>query len=79
MELEASLGLDYSWNYHRNSSSSCKFFSLGESFNVYFEDEINSQGSNFIIIYSKEPNLFYANELQIVDKTPGIAGVSPIK
>jgi putative ABC transport system permease protein len=54
-------------------------FSLGESFNVYFEDEINSQGSNFIIVYSKEPNLFYTNELQIVDKTPGVAGVSPIK
>jgi putative ABC transport system permease protein len=54
-------------------------FSLGESFNTYFQDEINAQGSNFIIVYSKEPNLFYTNELQIVDKTPGVAGVSPIK
>lgn len=53
--------------------------SLGESFNVYFEDEINAQGSNFIIIYSQEPNLFYGNELQIIDKTPGVAAVSPIK
>ena len=53
--------------------------SLGESFNVYFANEINSQGSNFIIIYSQEPNLFYNNELQLIDKTPGIAGVSPIK
>ncbi len=53
--------------------------SLGESFNVYFEDEINAQGSNFIIIYSQEPNIFYTNELQIIDKTPGIAAVSPVK
>ncbi|AKB19139.1 MULTISPECIES: ABC transporter permease [unclassified Methanosarcina] len=53
--------------------------SLGESFNVFFEEEINAQGSNFIIIYSKEPNLFYNNELQIIKKTPGISGVSPIK
>ncbi len=53
--------------------------SLGESFSVFFEEEINSQGSNFIIIYSQEPNLFYNNELQIIKKTPGISGVSPIK
>ncbi|MDQ1275219.1 MAG: putative transport system permease protein [Euryarchaeota archaeon] len=53
--------------------------SLGESFSVFFEDEINSQGSNFIIVYSQEPNLFYNNELQIIEKTPGISGVSPIK
>jgi putative ABC transport system permease protein len=53
--------------------------SLGESFNVFFENEINSQGSNFIIIYSQEPNLFYNNELQLIKKTPGISGVSPIK
>lgn len=53
--------------------------SLGESFSVFFENEINSQGSNFIIVYSQEPNLFYNNELQIIKKTPGISGVSPIK
>ncbi|MGB9930051.1 MAG: ABC transporter permease, partial [Methanosarcina sp.] len=47
--------------------------------NVYFTDEINAQGSNFIIIFSQEPNLFYSNELQIIEKTPGISGVSPIK
>lgn len=53
--------------------------SLGESFNVYFADQINSQGSNFIIVYSQEPNIFYNNELQIIDKTPGVAAVSPIQ
>lgn len=53
--------------------------SLGESFNVFFEEEISAQGSNFIIIYSQEPNLFYSNELQLIEKTSGISGVSPIK
>lgn len=53
--------------------------SLGESFNVFFEEEISAQGSNFIIIYSQEPNLFYTNELQLIEKTSGISGVSPIK
>lgn len=53
--------------------------SLGESFNVFFENEVNAQGSNFIIIYSQEPNLFYANELEIIEQTPGISGVSPVK
>jgi putative ABC transport system permease protein len=53
--------------------------SLGESFNVYFAQQINAQGSNFIVIYSQEPNIFYNNELQIIDKTPGVAAVSPIK
>lgn len=53
--------------------------SLGESFNVYFAEEINAQGSNFIIIYSQEPNLFYTDELELIDKTPGVSGVSPIK
>lgn len=42
--------------------------SLVESFNVFFEAEINAQGSNFIIIYSQEPNLFYSNKLQIIEK-----------
>lgn len=53
--------------------------SLGESFNVYFAEEINAQGSNFIIIYSQESNLFYTDELELIAKTPGVSGVSPIK
>lgn len=53
--------------------------SLGESFNAFFTNEINAQGSNFIIVFSQEPNLFFNSELQVIDKTPGVAGVSPIK
>ena len=53
--------------------------SLGESFKVLFEEEINAQGSNFIIIYSQEPNIFYTNQLEVIKHTAGISGVSPVK
>ncbi|AKB23884.1 ABC transporter, permease protein [Methanosarcina sp. MTP4] len=53
--------------------------SLGGSFNLFFKEEINALGSNFIIVFSQEPNLFYTDELEIIDKTPGVMGVSPIK
>jgi putative ABC transport system permease protein len=33
--------------------------SLGASFNQFFTDEISSVGSNFIIAYSNQPNIFY--------------------
>lgn len=53
--------------------------SLGGSFKVLFEEEINAQGSNFIIVYSQEPNIFYTNELEIIKQTAGISRVSPVK
>ncbi|MDD3043197.1 MAG: ABC transporter permease [Methanosarcinaceae archaeon] len=53
--------------------------SLGGSFSLFFEKEINALGSNFIIVFSQEPNLFYRDELELIEKTPGIEGVSPIK
>ncbi|WP_094227290.1 ABC transporter permease [Methanolobus psychrotolerans] len=51
--------------------------SLGASFNQYFTDELGSLGSNFIIIYSQDVNIFYENELELIRNTPGIVGVSP--
>ncbi|MFV9631675.1 MAG: ABC transporter permease [Methanosarcinales archaeon] len=53
--------------------------SLGASFQQYFEQEIGSLGSNFIIINHLEPDLFHNNELELVENTPGIVGISPIK
>ena len=53
--------------------------SLGASFNQFFTDEVTSVGSNFIIAYSDQPNLFYGSELEIIENTPGISGVSPRK
>ncbi|MDY9924777.1 ABC transporter permease [Methanosarcina sp.] len=53
--------------------------SLGASFNQFFTDEVTSVGSNFIIAYSDQPNLFYQSELEIIKNTPGISGVSPRK
>jgi putative ABC transport system permease protein len=53
--------------------------SLGASFQQYFDEEIGSVGSNFIIINHLEPNIFHDNELELVENTPGIVTVSPIK
>ena len=51
---------------------------LGASFNQYFADELGSIGTNFIVIQGKEDNLFFDNELKLIQNTPGIEGVSPI-
>jgi len=53
--------------------------SLGASFQQYFDQEIGSIGSNFIVIDNLEPDLFHDNELELVENTPGIVTVSPIK
>lgn len=50
--------------------------SLGASFNQYFTDELGSLGSNFIVIYSQDVNIFYDNELDIIRNTPGVENVS---
>jgi putative ABC transport system permease protein len=53
--------------------------SLGASFTQFFTNEISSVGSNFIIAASKQPNLFFDNEYNLMKNTPGISGVSPRK
>ena len=52
--------------------------SLGASFNQYFNDEIGAVGSNFIVIYSQNIDVFFDKELEIIKNTPGVEGVSPI-
>ncbi|SFM80431.1 ABC transporter permease [Methanolobus profundi] len=52
--------------------------SLGASFNQYFNDEIGAVGSNFIVIYSQNIDVFFDRELEIIENTPGVEGVSPI-
>jgi len=52
---------------------------LGASFNQYFTDELGEIGDNFIIIFSDERNLFGDSQLDVIKRTPGVVGVSPIK
>ncbi|WP_407355551.1 ABC transporter permease [Methanolobus sp. WCC5] len=52
--------------------------SLGVSFNQYFDDEIGAVGSNFVVIYSQNIDVFFDKELEIIRNTPGVEGVSPI-
>ncbi len=53
--------------------------SLGASFNQYFEDELGTVGSDFIIVFSEDINLFFDNQLQVVDSVAGVEGVSPFR
>jgi putative ABC transport system permease protein len=53
--------------------------SLGASFNQHFTNEVNNIGSNFIYVQGMQPKLFYENQLKIVENTPGVSGVSPMK
>jgi putative ABC transport system permease protein len=53
--------------------------SLGASFNQHFTKEVNNLGSNFIYIQGMQQKLFYDNEMKIVENTPGVSGVSPLK
>lgn len=50
--------------------------SIGTSFNQYFNDELGSMGSNFIIIYSQDVNIFHDAQLELIKDTPGVVGVS---
>lgn len=53
--------------------------SLGASFNQHFTNEVTNIGSNFIYIQGMQQKLFYDNQLKIVENTPGISGISPLK
>jgi len=53
--------------------------SLGASFNQYFADVSLNAGSNYIVVFGKEPNLFHDNEMKLIDNTRGIVGISPYK
>jgi len=53
--------------------------SLGASFNQHFTNEVTNLGSNFIYIQGMQTKLFYDNQMKIVENTPGISGVSPLK
>ncbi len=52
--------------------------SLGASFNQYFDREIGTIGSNFIIVSGDEANLFTDNERNVIEKVPGVKRLSPV-
>ena len=53
--------------------------SLGASFNQYFADVSLNAGSNYIVVFGKEPDLFHDNEMKLIDNTPGVVGITPYK
>ncbi|MDR0767061.1 MAG: ABC transporter permease [Methanosarcinales archaeon] len=51
-------------------------FTLGSSFSGYFEEELDTQGSNYIVAFSFQQDLFYDAQVDIVRNTPGVTGVA---
>lgn len=51
-------------------------FTLGSSFTGYFTEQLDTQGSNYILISASQPNLFYDSQLDIIRNTPGVTGVA---
>lgn len=53
-------------------------FTLGASFGSYFEDQISSSGSNYIMIMSSKENLLLDQQVEVVRNTRGVAAASPV-
>ncbi|WP_338102457.1 ABC transporter permease [Methanolapillus millepedarum] len=51
-------------------------FTLGSSFANYFTEEFDTTGSNYVMIAAAKDNIFYDQQLTIVNNTPGVTGVS---
>lgn len=51
-------------------------FTLGSSFTGYFTEQLDTQGSNYILVAASKPNIFYETQLDIVRNTPGVTGVA---
>ncbi len=51
-------------------------FTLGTSFTGYFTEQLDTQGSNYILVSASKPNIFYDAQLDIVRNTPGVTGVA---
>ncbi|MCL2862646.1 MAG: ABC transporter permease [Methanimicrococcus sp.] len=51
-------------------------FTIGSSFTGYFMDELDTQGSNYIVVFSFQQNLFRDAQLDVIRNTPGVTGVA---
>jgi putative ABC transport system permease protein len=51
-------------------------FTLGSSFTGYFTEQLDTQGSNYIVAFSFQQNLFFDSHVDVVRNTPGVTGVA---
>ena len=51
-------------------------FALGSSFTGYFESELDTQGSNYIVFFATQDNVFKDAQAQVLRNAPGVTGVS---
>lgn len=53
-------------------------FTLGASFGAFFEDQISSSGSNYIMIISTKENLLFDQQVEVIRNTRGVESASPV-
>jgi ABC-type antimicrobial peptide transport system, permease component len=51
-------------------------FALGSSFTGYFSEELDTQGSNYVMFFATQKNVFTDTQADILRNAPGILGVS---
>ena len=51
-------------------------FALGSSFTGYFSEELDTQGSNYVMFFATQKNVFTETQADILRNAPGILGVS---
>lgn len=53
-------------------------FTLGTSFGMFFEDQIASSGTNYIMIMSSKENLLFDQQVDVIRNTRGVSAASPV-
>ena len=52
-------------------------FTLGTSFGTYFEEQLLSTDSSYIIIFAQKENIFFDRQIDIIRNSRSVIGVSP--
>lgn len=53
-------------------------FTLGSSFSVYFSNQINDAGSNFVVVMATKEDVLKDRQLEVIKNTRGISDASPV-
>ena len=53
-------------------------FTLGTSFGTYFEDQILSSDSSYVMIFSMQENLLFDQQVDVIRNSRSVTGASPV-
>jgi putative ABC transport system permease protein len=53
-------------------------FTLGTSFGAFFEDQILSSDSSYVMVFSMQENLFFDQQVDVIRNSRSVTGASPV-